>query len=77
MAAKVRIGASMARSAYDVVDWLDANVGHFQDRKDHPKGLDYIGTCWTARWRQYGSGWFMDVEIDDPKLMTLFVLRWR
>lgn len=73
----VRIGASMAKNVKEVLDWLHKNVGDFVRRKSVMKGTDYTGKNWTASWRQFGSGWFMDVTFDDPKHASFFALRWK
>lgn len=74
----VRIGASVAKSPTEVIDWLDANVGKSSRRTTRDiVGTEYNGQNWSAIWKQYGSGWFMDVSFNDPKHATFFTLRWK
>ena len=73
----VRVGASMAKNAQEVLDWLHINVGDFVSRESVMKGIDYKGKNWSANWRQFGSGWFMYVTFNDPKHATFFTLRWK
>lgn len=73
----IRIGASMVKNRQEIIDWLVNNIGPFVDKKDAIKGYDFIGTGWSARWRPYGSGWFMDVSFDDSKYASFFTLRWK
>lgn len=74
----VRLGASMSKNVQDVIAWLHDNVGKFKYRKDTGiVGTEYIGENWQAKWRQYGSGWFMDITFDDSKHATFFTLRWK
>ncbi len=75
---KVRIGASRAKNVQEVLDWLDNNIGTFNRREvTGVTGVVYIGKNWTAHWKQYGSGWFMDVTFNDPKHAVFFTLRWK
>jgi hypothetical protein len=62
-----------------VVDWLESNVGKRTRRELTPllKGTMHTGIGWCLIWRPFGSGWFMDVTFDDPKLAVLFSLRWK
>ena len=75
----IRIGASMAKSLQEVIDWLRTNVGpapdipHFADARY----TYYYGENWEARWSQFGAGWFLDVTFNDPKDATFFTLRWK
>jgi hypothetical protein len=74
----VRIGASVAKSPMEVIDWLDANVGKSNRRNSTGiVGTEYIGQNWSAIWKQYGAGWFMDVKFNDPKHAAFFTLRWK
>lgn len=74
----VRIGARRAGKVQDVLDWLDANVGSFTRREvTGVTGIVYTGKNWSAHWKQYGAGWFMDVSFNDPKHATFFTLRWK
>lgn len=75
---KIRIGASMAKNVQEVIDWLDVNVGSF-NRREHTSitGTVYVGKNWTAHWKQYGAGWFMDITFTDPKHAAFFTLRWK
>lgn len=73
----VRIGASHAMNVQEVLDWLHTNVGEFHRRHLNTATTRYYGEGWEAAWRQYGSGWFMDVEFDDPKHASFFSLRWK
>ncbi len=75
---KVRIGARAAKSPQEVIDWLSNNVGPFSS--NHTTGITgtvYFGKNWAAHWKQYGSGWFMDVSFHDPKDAMFFSLRWK
>lgn len=74
----VRIGASVAKSVQEVLDWLDTNVGKLNRRESTGiVGIVYIGENWTAHWKQFGAGWFMDVKFNDPKHASFFTLRWK
>lgn len=73
----VRIGASMAKNVQEVINWLDQNVSTFKCREMTDNGIWYHGVTWAARWRQFGSGWFMDITFDDPKYASFFTLRWK
>jgi len=74
----VRVGASKAKNVQEVLDWLHENIGEFHRRHLSTSWTtSYYGEGWEARWRQFGSGWFMDVTFDDPKHATFFNLRWK
>jgi hypothetical protein len=75
----VRVGARAAKNVQDVVDWLNDNVGK-KSQRPHEFGAIvtlYKGDGWTAKWRRFGSGWFMDITFDDPKHATFFSLCWK
>lgn len=74
---RIRIGAGIVNHRQDVIDWLEHNVGPFNQKKDVPRGYDFIGEGWLAAWRQFGGGWFMDVTFTDPKHAAFFTLRWK
>lgn len=75
---KVRIGARAAKSAQNVVEWLDENIGPFTRKESiGVTGIIYIGKNWTAHWKQFGAGWFMDITFSDPVHATYFSLRWK
>ncbi len=73
----VRIGASMVDNVRVLLDWLHENVGEFKSREILGTGTKYLGENWSANWRQYGAGWFMDVTFNDPKHAAFFTLRWK
>ena len=73
----VRIGASHALNVQQILEWLHDNVGEFHRRHLNTATTQYYGEGWEARWRQYGGGWFMDVDFDDPKHAAFFTLRWK
>lgn len=72
----IRIGASRG-NLEDVLVWLENNVGSLNDRVMTTSGINYIGTGWHGKWVKFGSGWFIDVTFDDPKIALLFSLRWK
>lgn len=74
----VRIGARLAKNVQDVIDWLNDNVGPFK-RKEviGVTGIVYLGENWSAHWKPYGSGWFIDITFTDPKYAAFFTLRWK
>lgn len=73
----VRIGASMVKNVKEVLDWLHINVGEFKGREITGTGTEYTGDNWTAKWRQFGAGWFMYITFNDPKHAAFFTLRWK
>lgn len=75
---KVRIGARTAMNIQEVLDWLHTNAGEFHRRHSNSSytTTHYYGEGWEGRWRQFGGGWFMDVEFDDERTATLFRLKW-
>lgn len=60
-----------------VIDWLESNVSKRTVHEMILKGVMHAGDGWCLIWRPFGSGWFMDVSFDDPKLAVLFSLRWK
>ena len=74
---KVRIGGYIVKNRQEVLDWLSDNIGSFLHKESTPRGYDFTGTGWVASWKQYGSGWFMDVTFNDPKHAAFFILRWK
>jgi hypothetical protein len=76
-ATTVRIGASRVNNVRELLDWLHANVGEFNGRELTGTGTEYTGANWTAKWRPFGAGWFMDVRFNDPKHAAFFTLRWK
>lgn len=63
--------------ASDVIDWLENNIGKMHTKNRISAGFSYSGDGWEARWHAWGSGWFMDIEIQDPKLAAFYILRWK
>lgn len=63
--------------ASEVLSWLENNISKMHTRKSMNAGFSYSGNGWEARWHAFGSGWFMDIEIYDPKLASFFILRWK
>jgi glycine cleavage system H lipoate-binding protein len=74
----VRIGAGTVKNVSEVLDWLDTNIGKSNRRNTTGiVGTEYIGQGWSAIWKPYGAGWFMDVKFNDPKHAAFFTLRWK
>lgn len=75
MTTTIRIGSIEKQL---IVDWLESNVGHIITGSEAiTKGIMHTGVGWCLIWRPFGSGWFMDVTFDDPKVATMFSLRWK
>jgi hypothetical protein len=75
---KVRIGARAAKRPEEVIEWLSNNISPFNSK--HTTGITgtvYFGKNWSAHWKQYGAGWFMDVSFHEPKHAMFFSLRWK
>jgi hypothetical protein len=77
MLIRIRVGSGTVNHRQDVIDWLEHNVGPFISKQDVVKGYDFIGTGWKCAWRQFGGGWFMDVDLNNIADAGLFKLRWR
>lgn len=75
---KVRIGARAAKNPQEVIEWLSNNIGPLKNKeRGSITGIVYFGKNWSAHWKQYGAGWFMDVSFHDPKDAMFFSLRWK
>lgn len=77
----VRLGAI---DKQEVINWLENNVGPTTNHELILKGVMHTGPGWClvwrpphTVWRPFGSGWFMEVTFDDPKVATMFSLRWK
>jgi hypothetical protein len=75
---KVRIGARAAKRPEEVIEWLSDNIGPLKNKETASiTGTVYFGKNWSAHWKQYGAGWFMDVSFHEPKHAMFFSLRWK
>ena len=72
---KVRIGAGAGVPVYELLGWIEENVGPRHTKESTVSGYAYIGEGWTARWNKFGAGWFMDFEFDDDGYRLMFMLR--
>ena len=76
MSISIRIGARSVKNRQELLDWLSDNVGPALIKESTPRGYDFTGTGWTASWKQYAAGWFMDVNFLNAADAGLFKIRW-
>ena len=76
MHTRIRIGARAVKNRQELLVWLSDNVGPALYTKSTPRGFGFAGTGWTASWKQYGAGWFMDINFLNAADAGLFKIRW-